>query len=265
MKKRAKKVGTPTVILLTVLVVVAGIAVFNYLATRSVKSSHIVLPKDADQSVAIAGQSEDYIVVTKENLTDVIASLSRPISYHQSVSAVFDDGSVQTNRVIELWVRNQVMLLSESSTDSVRNILTDGSTAYIWFESSPQNVAQTALPDGVTVDDLVGIPTYETLLDLLPPEILDAGYVQLAAPADNPCVYALVDCGDVGTEAAWVDTASGLLCRAEYVKDGAVFGTVTQTGLETFDLSDDSIRAVFYLPDGSEPFPFTVETETPQA
>lgn len=263
MKQRGKKLSAPTVILLTVLVVVAGIGLFNYLATRSVQNSHIVLPKDADATVGISGQSEDFIAVTKDNLPDVVATLARPAAYHQTLSSTVKDDENQNDRTVELWARNDVVLISDSSQDTVRYVLTDGSKAYIWYDSNPRSIAETVLPEDVVIDELVGIPTYEMLLHLAPTDILDAGYIQLAAPADNPCVYARIRRGDAGTETAWIDTASGLLCRAEYEKDGLVFGVVEQTALEVFDSADASIRSVFYLPDGSEPFVFSLETETP--
>ena len=265
MSRRVKKVGAPIIVAVTVLVVVAGIALFNYLATRSVQSSHIVLPKEADVSISIAGQSDDYIAVTENNLADVVAALLRPSAYHQSLVLDISDGDIQNTATVEVWARNGVVLLSDSSLDTVRNILTDGSVAYVWYDANPRSVAMTSLPESVTLDDLVGIPTYEMLLHLAPTDVLDAGYVQLATPADNPCIYARIRRGDIGIETVWVDTASGLLCRAEYERDGLVYGTVEQTALETFDLADASIRSVFYLPDGSEPFAFSLETETPQA
>ena len=265
MKRHGRNISAPTVVLLTVLVIVAVIALFNYFATRNVQSSHIVLPSITDPSGAIAGLSEDYIVVSPENFSEVIASLSRPVAYHQSISASFADGEKQSVRSVELWVHDDVYLISESLSESVRHILTNGQIVYVWYDDNLVNIKETTLLPNMTMDDLAGVPTYEALLQVLPSDVIDAGYEQLSVPADNPCVYAQIQRGDAGTEIAWVDTATGLLCRAEFERDGAVYGTVEQTALEIFDIADISIQSVFYLPDGSEPFAFSSAAEMPPA
>ena len=265
MKRRVRKIGTPTVILLTVLVIVGGIAALNYMATRNVTSSHISLPRDTEATTPVRERPEDYLTVNGENVADVVAALSRPMSYHQSLQVSNRSGEITNVSTVEVWARNGVMMISTASSDTVRYILTNGYDAYLWYDANPRNVVQTVLPHGMTIDDLIGIPTYEGLLHVGKNDIVDAGYVQLSTPADNPCIFAKIKHGDKTLETDWVDTDSGLLCKAELEIDGFVYETVEQTALELFDISDSSIRSVFYLPDGSEPFGFSLETEMPPA
>ena len=185
------------------------------------------------------------VAVTPETVQNVVATLSRTDSYYRqlTVETFWEGGSSSTP--VQVWVdggwshSRQVL-----PSGAVRHDLTDGETLYYWYEGSQQY--ETAPADGLSADLSQRLPTYETVLELDPESITDAGY---ELRGGMPCVWAQVLLEDGLRETCWVSVDSGLLVSAEMTReDRLVYRMTAYSPIQ----SPCPLDASFRLPNGAE-------------
>lgn len=238
------------------LVVVALIALIAHLSTRQNHRTGITLPS------ASAGLQEDaeistpsgFVSVTPENAQVIVGTLRRPETYHQTLYKQIISDDATGIFTVHIWSDRGIFKLILSESGQTRHILTDGETVFLWYEDDPKEIQTITLPEGVSVDDLSGIPTYETILNLTPEEIPEADYRPLSDQSDTPCLYVCSGGTNGSSLSLWVDLSSGLLCKAERVQDGKLRYSLHQTDLVVLDASDAALNQQLLLPDGSDPF-----------
>jgi len=237
--------------------VVAVIALISYFATRQSERTGITLPpasavRPEDETIDMTG--EGFVSVSPQNAATVVKTLRRPETYHQVLykQIVSEDSTGIFS--VHLWVNGDVCKLVLLESGQIRHILTNGSLVYIWYEDAADEIVSLELPSGISLDDLSGIPTYETIVELAPENIQDADYRQLAEQADAPCLYVRSSEPDGAAMSLWVDLSSGLLCKAEYIQDGKLRYSLHQSDLVVLDTSDAGVNQQLLLPDGSDPF-----------
>ena len=110
------------------------------------------------------------------------------------------------------------------------------------------------MPEGISVDDLSGILTYESVLDLTPDEITEAEYIQLSDQNNAPCLLVSSKAEDGVVTKLWIDLTTGLLCKAEQKESDQLLYSLHQTDLVLLDATDAALNGQMLLPDGSNPF-----------
>ncbi len=189
---------------------------------------------------------EIFVAVDKDNIQAILDTMARPEAYHQTltVSTLWSGGS--SSRTIEIWRSGALAHARIAEGGQTRCLTTDGTTLWVWYEGD--SAARALDPDEtVTFDDLVGIPTYETLTALEPADILDAGFVSLDG---RSCLYIASDTGG-GEDRCWVDASTQLLCRADALDGDEQTYQLRQSACEVLSTDDGSLRDAFTLPDGT--------------
>jgi len=237
--------------------VVAVIAVISYFATKQSEYTGITLPpatasRPENEPLDLTG--EGFVSVSPQNAAAVVNTLRRPETYHQTLYKQIISDDTTGIFSVHIWVNGNICKLVLLESGQTRHILTDGSRVFIWYEDAADEIVSRDLPSGVSVDDLSGIPTYETIADLLPENIQDAEYRQLQEQDNAPCLYVRSSEPDGAALSLWVDLSTGLLCKAECVQEGKLRYSLHQSDLVVLDTSDAALNRQMLLPDGTDPF-----------
>lgn len=255
--------STSAVIILAALLLVALLAVFAAVQTsEAAQRSGITLPSAQTQQDAAqpSGSHIEFAEITPQNVQTVLRkTLSRPDAYHQTLQTTLESGGHKRTQTIELW-RNGSLLRADITDSTVRHLLTDGQTLYVWYDNEQSPAVLT--PDDASTDALLGLPDYESLVRLPKSSIQQAMLTTLPEYSDVTCI--LLTCAQDGTtQHYWVSLDSGLLCRYVMEQDEATLYTAEQTALELLVGDDEALRAPFCLPDGSQPFSTEAKTQQP--
>lgn len=257
-KKRQRRMILLSV--LALIVIAAAVIVLLLQSGEEEQRQSIVLPS-ASQEVsaspsAATEDSSDFVEVTRDNvLTILTETLQRPSCYYQTltVERAYDGGSAM--ETVSVWRRENVYRITlQAEGQTALHYLTDGETLYLWYDDE-QTATQTVLPEGWTVDDLIGIPTYEEISSLDEADLLDASSVELSGFGGEACVYVQYQgSGDDVIEYLWISLDSGMLLQAHTVRDGDLTYRMLQTELQTLSNTDPVLDEQFRLPDGTSPF-----------
>jgi len=244
MDKRKFNVVTVSFIALIVLIVAL------LMASSLHRTAHIVLPEAAVSASGGSSSlepSDDAVVkieITPKTVQAAVATLQRPDRYQRSltVETIWSGGS--NSEQVSVAVSGGMTRTDLTQPDGrVRHSITDGTTTYVWYDSSKTYYSGSA--GDITADEEQGIPTYEDVLRLNTEQIVAADYRTFS---DAECIYVETAADDAGYALRyWVSVKSGLLAGAEKQKDGT---TVYRMAAQPVQ-GDSPGSSSFTLPDGT--------------
>lgn len=209
----------------------------------------VMLPSSSADPGDVSGsgsQGQDYqrVEVTTQTVTGVVSTLSRPASYYRTltVETFWEGGSSSTQ--VQVWTdggwSHSIQALPSGA---VRHDLTGDDTLYYWYDGSSQY--KQAPADEKSSDLAQRIPTYETVLELDPKDIISAGY---ETKGELPCIFVEVNPeGSQQLQRFWIGVENGLLVSAEMEEAGQlVYRMTAYSPVQTPCPADGS----FSLPDG---------------
>ena len=238
---------------LVVIGLVAGLFIGNL---RQNQRDSIVLP-NAAQSAQTGEQPPDQpeaalLEVTRDNVQSIVRSLHRPQYYHQTYTITRRLNGVGQDNEAELWVSDNLICAVLRTGSRERHILTDGQTRYVWYASDPA-VRQLPASENLTMDELIGIPTYEQIDALSPQSITDGEFITDDRYDSGQQIFVAAEEDTVRRE-YWISLDYGLLTEGIVkLQDETVYDAL-QTGLEILAAGDEAFEDVFVLPDGTAPF-----------
>ncbi|MBQ5749653.1 MAG: hypothetical protein IIV87_05790 [Oscillospiraceae bacterium] len=252
MDSRDKKVNI-LIILGAVCLVLALLGLLFFQHGRSQNAHTIVLPDDAvSQPSDLQMTDTGFAEVNRTNVQKIIQTLARPSAYRQALEITTHSGDFTRTQTVETWRSGTLLRAQFIFGEEVKNILTDGQTLYIWYQG--ENVPVSLRLDGtVSPDDLIGIPTYETILSLPIQRITEASFAPLADDNTHMCVY-VASQQDGLRHNYWISLQSGLLCSQNVIDGDETVYSLTQTDLEVLADADEAFAGIFQLPDGTQPF-----------
>ncbi len=221
----------------------------------------IVLPSpmDAPQQGAVSQpDAEDntniseFLEVTERNVLDALQSLSLPAAYRQIYKvSVGTDEAAYVYQVM-LWIKGTLLHAEISDGTQVRNVISDGNTAYIWYDNDESAVSVELRPE-IGTEDILGLPDFDSYLTLSQEEVVDAEYLFLD-DAQVPCIYVCAQQDSQCTFRYWINLNTGLLFRSDVLENSKRVYEINQQLYETLALEDEAFQDRFLLPDGSDPF-----------
>lgn len=204
--------------ILTILALAAVVwLVFAFAPMAQVETPPVVLPTELPEQDGDSSDGSDNadalqeLVVTRENVKAVIASLKRADSYHRILNCEsFWNGGSNAEQ-IEVWVRGDSVKMFVSSAESTKNILIIDSKLYIWDEGSRDIYSGKA--DIRDVDEYQRLVTYEDILEVPDKQISEAGYVDYNG---TYCIYAVYTDELFGyTHRVYISVSNGLVMGDE--------------------------------------------------
>ena len=161
---------------LAVIVVIGALFIGNI---RQNTRDAIVLP-DTAQSVQSESQPDEnkpaLLEVTRENVQNIVRSLHRPQYYHQTYTITRQMNGAVSETSAELWVADTRVCAVLTTASGEKHILTDGETLYVWY-AGDETVRTLAAAQNATMDELIGIPTYEQVGAMPPAAITDGEFI----------------------------------------------------------------------------------------
>lgn len=254
MEQKQKNLRTLLMFILATLAVIVVIAVFFIGNFRQNQRDAIVLP-DAAQSAQSAQQTDtalpSLLSVDRGNVQRIVRSLTRPQYYHQSYTITRQLSGASAQSTAELWVSESLLHACVRSGAGEKHLLSDGETLYLWY-ASDEKVRKLSAADGISLDELIGLPTYEQLSELSADSITDGTFVTDEQSGAQQ-IFAAAQDGVLRHE-YWISLDCGLLttCRLSF-GDETIY-ELTETTLELLADGDEAFDNVFLLPDGSAPF-----------
>ena len=253
-RDRKKRTSFLSAIILIVLAFVLIVTAF--ILSQKSQNASIELPSDLNGQTPPmqnnASLNSGFLQVSPENVLTVVETLHRPSSYHQSLTLLNTEGIRSFVQGINLWMNGQFLRAVTVSDTGTETILSDRKTAYLWNENQKQPF-RIDLTDSLSYDDILGLPTYETLLSSDPGSILDAEYVIIEDQLLQ-CIYVVTKGQDDTIEEYWIDIESGLLVQYVVSVNGQNVYYVYQETYEELSPKDEVFSDMFCLPDGSDPF-----------
>ena len=252
MGKRSDGARTAGIVIAAALLCVCILLAVVFTSIRGGTRDSITLPDAAaavEPDLEPAPSNTGFVSVDRENVQAVLDTMLRPEGYHQvlTVTNFWEGGSA--SRTVEIWRSGSLARARIAESDRTRNLLTNGETVWIWYQG--ERTARAMQPDAsVSFDDLTGVPTYETLAERLPDDIVEAGFVTLDEPDDLSCLYISVRDG-IYEDHYWVDVRTQILCRADALAGTEQTYQLRQVSCEVAAAGDASLEGVFQLPDGT--------------
>ena len=251
MKKRPG-VRSAGIVVAATLLVVCLLVVVVMVSIRGGTRDGITLPEangttESDQTPV--SEESPFLEVDRENVQAVLETMERPAAYHQvlTVTNLWESGSSETK--VELWRSGNLIRTQRTAGNRVENLMTDGTTVWIWYDGETSAKALTP-EESVSFDDLTGIPTYETLAAIPEESILSAGFVTLEQSDSPNCLYVAVVDGEY-EDRYWVDVNNQLICRADTLLDDTQTYQLRQVSCQTMSPEDTALRNIVQLPDGT--------------
>jgi len=237
---------------LAVIVVIGALFIGNI---RQNTRDAIVLP-DTAQSVQSESQPDEnkpaLLEVTRENVQNIVRSLHRPQYYHQTYTITRQMNGAVSETSAELWVADTRVCAVLTTASGEKHILTDGETLYVWY-AGDETVRTLAASQNATMDELIGIPTYEQVGAMPPAAITDGEFITDDRYDSGQQIFAAAEEGTVRRE-CWISLDYGLLTESILKRENETVYDALQTGLEILAAGDEAFDDVFVLPDGTSPF-----------
>ena len=211
-----------------------------------------VLPGQAQPQQDQQPVLDNYVQVTPDNVQQVVRTLTRPTAYHQIYTVTVSEGEKRSVQIADMWINGAMLRADITSDSSLSSILSNGESACLWH--SDDNVpVEIPLNDTISPDDLLGLPTYELLLDAEPATIIQADYLSVQESVLQ-CIYVSVQDATGLLQEYWIDIDTGLLYKAIMTLNNQPVYSAVQEELNILASEDEVFLNQFLLPDGSDPF-----------
>lgn len=179
----------------------------------------VILPTVEDNAPAdSAAEDADVLTVTNENVQAVIATLARAGSYSREIisETFWAGGSAET--VFSVWAHGESLRVEARQGDRTRNMILTADDCWIWYGDAADNVYHgTGENDIRDMDEWLGLPTYEDVLEIPAGEIRDSGYSEYAG---DTCIYVVYSSGEMNyRNHIYVSVTTGLVMGME-IYDG---------------------------------------------
>ncbi len=244
----------------SVILVVLFLIMLFIVQSSPKKQESIVLPPAVPNSSSDkepisdpnTNQVSDFIELTNENVQTVLQTLNIPTAYHQSYTVMVGQEEQQLKKEIHLWVNGDLLHAEVKFEQTVQSLITDGVSAYLWYEDSPEYVS-IEIREGVSPEDLLGLPDFDSYLQISQTAVVDTDYLFLDEE-DVQCIYVCVQTDDNQTIRYWVNLSNGLLYQADALENSTPVYSIYQTAFEQLAIEDEIFNDRFVLPDGTTAF-----------
>lgn len=254
MNKQPGGAKTAGIVIAAALLAIGVLFLVFFLAIRGGNRDTITLPAQAPavQQEQQSASDDLFISVDRDNVQQILAAMKLPEAYHQTIEVSWSWENGSGAKTVELWCSGARRYAEIREADAAKYLLTNGTDAWVWYERDAEALS-VQLDDMLTFDDLLGIPTYESISRLEVGEIQEAGFVTLEDMDDTNCLYISVTEGESGyQDRFWVNTGTQLLCKADSLHRGTQVYRLQQSALEILTVEDATFDGRFRLPNGEE-------------
>ncbi len=262
MKEQQRRGRTVFLLIAVAVFVVAVVFLLAEFSNGSQKKQGIVLPPASSEPVerpTDEGTNPDFVMITPENLALLIHSFETPACYVQTMHRTIHGYGATDEAEVKIHNFGSVCKMEVLQSGVTRHFLSDGETLYLWNGDDADTVEETRLSAGVTLNDVVGILSYEDVAELPVENILRTVYIPVSQEVDVNYLYLSTKQGENLVADYWVDMSTGILNMTEIRDGNTVLYSLYQTSFEVFESSQEDFLGHFSLPDGTAPFAIEAE------
>jgi len=241
-----------TLIIIAVFCVLAVLSLLFLFRGAETPEVRLAEPPTDTEDQGAPDNPASLIEITPDNVQNVIATLARTEAYSRTIvqTHYWAEGTASASAEIEIWVTPNALRITR---DNGEHMILTAEAFHIWFEDRPHQTRPVTTGLGASLeqilDEFQGIPSYETVLELDPAQIIEAGYVlKNIDGVYEYCIYLVFETGVLGyTDRYYISLSSGLLITMVTMD-----GNVPIFRMETLSLTLEAPEEdVFTLPDGT--------------
>ncbi len=215
MKKRKVSLLLPVVCAIMVVILAVVVLVLAF----PEDTTPVLLPAVEDEVPAdSAAEGADVLTVSRDNVQAVIATLARAGSYSREITSetFWAGGSAKT--VFSVWAHGESLRVETRLGDRIKNMILTADDCWIWYGDATDSVYHGAGENDLRdMDEWLGLPTYEDVLDIPAGKIRDSGYCEYAG---DTCIYVVYASGEMNyRNHIYVSVTTGLVMGME-IYDG---------------------------------------------
>lgn len=236
------------VIIIVAMVAVALILVF--ILSNNDSDVQIVLPSPSvspeTESTEESIKEDTLLSVRPENVKDVLSTVVRPSSYHRQLAIDIISGDNVSTTTVDIWVREGSRYAEIQENGDTRCVLIHNGSVTIWYDGK-DDVHSFDENDHFSADDLLGIPTYEDVLDADENQIVSADHITDANGRSLLYVETESDNGAY-RDRYWVSLDTGLLTEAMTLYSGETVYSMRETFMQQLPATDAEFDDIFLSP-----------------
>lgn len=196
-------------------------------------------------------QQEGLLQVTTENVVEALSSLTRPTHYHQSFHVEVGKSSSAATSMVEVWVSGSYRRAQVTTDRLTKVILANDTDIWLWY-TADESVLHLKTDNGITFEDVIGMPGFDYLQTLQNASITDAEYLVLEGDQQQtPCIFLSAVDDDSAVARYWIDLNTGLLFEADAMENNLQIYRVKQRTFDRLVDGDEAFADRFILPDGT--------------
>jgi len=161
-----------------------------------------------------------HVEITRYNVQSVLATLDRADYYSREIrqTRFWSDGAGSASTTADIWATPDTLRIRWANGE---NVILSSDTYTLWHEGRTPitRPVTAAMGESLTqiLDEFQGIPSYETVLDLDPEQIIRAGYTRkLVGDTERYVIYLAVQTNPLGyVDYFYIELHSGLLVEME--------------------------------------------------
>ncbi len=249
MDKKPNPMGSFGVVMATILLIVVGLVVVFLVSTQEGERQGITLPDglapEATTLVEPVEEQELFLTVEPENVQKVLQSMDAPSYYGQTLEVLTYWGDQSHSRTITVWRLGDVYKAEVLTASGTQHILVNESAVWIWYQGDRVAMERQRLPE-MTLESLLGVPTYQTVEGLGVDEIVSAQYVPGVGTMPENCLEIVTVDEMEKITTYWVDATTQILVGAEEYVGDTLQLSVRQTALAMEQAAENR----FVTPDG---------------
>jgi len=233
-------------ILLVVLVLLYALFFFPSAQTPGIELP--APPPISGEGNGLTGGGAAGVAITPENVQGVIATLQRASSYSREIrqARYWNQGVNYGTATAEIWVIPEALRIRWADDE---NMIITAEAYYLWFGEGPLITRPITAGLGESLDQMLdqfqGIPSYETVLELDPAQIISAGHAQRSLDGElRYVIYVAVETGVLG----YIDYFYICLLTGLLLETVTFDGDIPIYRLETLRLTVGPVEAEHFLP-----------------
>ena len=237
-------------LLIIIVAMVAVALVLVFILSNNDSDVQIVLPTASispdTETTGEISEEDTLLSVRPENVKDVLSTVVRPSSYHRRVEIdIISDSEVMTSTV-NIWVREDSRYAEITEGFDTKCVLIHNGQVTIWYDEK-DGIHSFAENEHFSSDDLLGIPTYEDVLDAGEGQIVSADHITDSEGNSLLYVETKSDSGAYNYR-YWVSLDTGLLAEAMTLYNGETVYSMREVFMQQLPATDAEFDDIFVSP-----------------
>ena len=246
-KHRTAPIVIGIVLLVMVLLFVLFRVLFRDDPNQSITLPEAVSAVSEEEEPPLETGRELFVTVTPDNLTELLATLSKPEAYYQQLTLVWTGGSTVRTETVRQWKRGQQtrVVVTGGRDEAEKNYLFDGQSLWLWYTGDPE--ARIVFQPAAEVEELCAMPSVPAFMQTWSEHLSQVSYE--TADSGEARIFCLAQDGS-RVERIWISLENGLPVLDQREDESGQYYQATQQDYRVLTPADEAYQNAFVLPQG---------------